>query len=222
MKRRKTNDYNSELTESSSASSRGVPGGLFGHCHQQQNLSMNNGAISVAPGSLLGSAHATTDVLITQPYSLPTSPVASPRPSSSTSLGLGLSPAPSPSPVPSRAFCSSSNIQNTSSGAKDAVKKTTYAEAVGLDNSTEEQDWQASKTGVRERNAAMCNNELMADIRFIVSNNGGPNKTFPAHKYVLATGSSVFFAMFYGPLAEIGEEIVVPDVEPDAFLKMLK
>lgn len=33
----------------------------------------------------------------------------------------------------------------------------------------------------------------------------------PAHKYVLATGSSVFYAMFYGGLAENKEEIVVPD-----------
>jgi BTB/POZ domain-containing protein 3/6 len=68
----------------------------------------------------------------------------------------------------------------------------------------------------------MCNNELMADVYFVVSNGGLSSKRFPAHKYVLATGSSVFFAMFYGTLAETREEIVVPDVEPDAFLKMLK
>lgn len=44
----------------------------------------------------------------------------------------------------------------------------------------------------------------------------------PAHKYVLATGSSVFYAMFYGGLAEDKEEILVPDVEPAAFLTLLK
>lgn len=44
----------------------------------------------------------------------------------------------------------------------------------------------------------------------------------PAHKYVLATGSSVFYAMFFGGLAEAKTEIAVPDVEPTAFLTMLR
>lgn len=47
-------------------------------------------------------------------------------------------------------------------------------------------------------------------------------QTIPAHKYVLATGSSVFYAMFYGGLAEHKQDIKVPDVEPGAFLTMLK
>lgn len=47
-------------------------------------------------------------------------------------------------------------------------------------------------------------------------------QTIPAHKYVLATGSSVFYAMFYGGLAENKQEIKVPDVEPNAFLTLLK
>ncbi|CAG9765685.1 unnamed protein product [Ceutorhynchus assimilis] len=82
-------------------------------------------------------------------------------------------------------------------------------------------NWQALKPTVRERNAAMFNNDLMADIKFIV---GLPGSTqiIPAHKYVLATGSSVFYAMFYGGLAECKEEIIVPDVEPSAFLILLK
>ncbi|KAL3286055.1 hypothetical protein HHI36_000568 [Cryptolaemus montrouzieri] len=82
-------------------------------------------------------------------------------------------------------------------------------------------NWQATKPTVRERNAAMFNNDLMADVKFVV---GSPNSTqvIPAHKYVLATGSSVFYAMFYGGLAECKEEIEVPDVEPSAFLTLLK
>lgn len=47
-------------------------------------------------------------------------------------------------------------------------------------------------------------------------------QTIPAHKYVLATGSSVFYAMFFGGLAENKSEISVPDVEPTAFLTMLR
>jgi len=50
----------------------------------------------------------------------------------------------------------------------------------------------------------------------------GHTQSIPAHKYVLATGSSVFYAMFYGGLAENKEEIEVPDVEPSAFLALLK
>jgi BTB/POZ domain-containing protein 3/6 len=41
-------------------------------------------------------------------------------------------------------------------------------------------------------------------------------------QYVLAVGSSVFGAMFYGDLAEGESEIHIPDVEPAAFLILLK
>ena len=50
----------------------------------------------------------------------------------------------------------------------------------------------------------------------------GGTQTIPAHKYVLATGSSVFHAMFFGGLAESEAQIEVPDVEPAAFLTLLK
>jgi len=50
----------------------------------------------------------------------------------------------------------------------------------------------------------------------------GHTQSIPAHKYVLATGSSVFYAMFYGGLAENKGDIEVPDVEPSAFLTLLK
>lgn len=86
---------------------------------------------------------------------------------------------------------------------------------------TEDPNWQATKATVRERNAAMFNNELMADVKFLVGSSGC-TQVIPAHKYVLATGSSVFYAMFYGGLAECKEEIEVPDVEPSAFLTLLK
>eukprot|EP00079_Xenopus_tropicalis_P038020 XP_017951791.1 PREDICTED: BTB/POZ domain-containing protein 6 isoform X1 [Xenopus tropicalis] len=71
------------------------------------------------------------------------------------------------------------------------------------------------------RNALMFNNELMADVHFIVGP-AGASKKVPAHKYILAVGSSVFYAMFYGDLAEVKSEIHIPDVEPAAFLILLK
>lgn len=74
----------------------------------------------------------------------------------------------------------------------------------------------------------MCNNPLMSDVTFDVT-----GRTFHGHKYVLATGSTVFYAMFYGGLSGntnssiAGAEsklpvVEVPDVDPEAFLTMLK
>ena len=87
---------------------------------------------------------------------------------------------------------------------------------------TADPNWQAFKNSVRERNAAMFNNELMSDVLFIVGQKGQSPARIPAHKYVLATGSSVFYAMFYGGLAEENLEIEIPDVEPSAFLTLLR
>ena len=68
----------------------------------------------------------------------------------------------------------------------------------------------------------MFNNSLMADIFFIVGPPPSPRR-IPAHRYVLATGSTVFYAMLYGGLADKeSDEVQVPDVDPDAFLSMLK
>lgn len=50
----------------------------------------------------------------------------------------------------------------------------------------------------------------------------GHTQRIPSHKYILATASSVFYAMFYGGLADTKEEIEVPDVEPTAFLTLLR
>lgn len=83
-------------------------------------------------------------------------------------------------------------------------------------------NWQSNKKSLRERNAVMCNNALMADTYFNIGGEFGTPKKFPAHKYILATGSSVFYAMFFGGLADDKDVIEVPDVEPVAFHAMLK
>ena len=82
-------------------------------------------------------------------------------------------------------------------------------------------DWQASKCNMKERHTVMFNNELLADVHFIVGS-GSDQRRIPAHKYMLVTGSSVFYAMFYGGLAETNREISIPDVEPQAFLNLLR
>ena len=82
-------------------------------------------------------------------------------------------------------------------------------------------NWQATKKTLKERMKFMFNNELMADIIFIV---GKPpsQRRIPAHKFILATGSAVFDAMFNGAMASTSHEEEIPDVEPAAFLALLR
>lgn len=61
----------------------------------------------------------------------------------------------------------------------------------------------------------------MSDVTFVVRD-GEDKKYIPAHKYVLATSSPVFYAMFYGNLAEKSSEIHLPDADSSSFLAFLK
>ena len=84
--------------------------------------------------------------------------------------------------------------------------------------SASEERWQANRSTVLERNKYMFNNPVMSDIKFAF-----PDKqTISAHKYVLANSSPVFFAMFYGDLAEKREAIDITDCDPDIFLQFLR
>jgi len=67
----------------------------------------------------------------------------------------------------------------------------------------------------------MFNNEILADVHFKVGR-GGAEQRIPAHKFVLSVGSAVFDAMFNSTLATAEEEIFLPDVEPSAFLALLR
>ena len=78
--------------------------------------------------------------------------------------------------------------------------------------------WQISRDTLLERNKYMFNNSLMSDIKFAFPN----EQIIPAHKYVLAISSPVFFAMFYGGLAEQGETVDITDCDPDVFLQFLR
>lgn len=82
-------------------------------------------------------------------------------------------------------------------------------------------NWQATKATVKERLGFMLCNELMADVHFVVGKNG-PRQRIPAHKFVLSIGSAVFDAMFNGGMATADAEIELPDVEPAAFLCLLR
>uniref|UniRef100_A0A1A8CU59 BTB (POZ) domain containing 1 n=1 Tax=Nothobranchius kadleci TaxID=1051664 RepID=A0A1A8CU59_NOTKA len=82
-------------------------------------------------------------------------------------------------------------------------------------------NWQATKSSLKERFAFLFNNELLSDVRFVVGK-GRQAQRIPAHKFVLAAGSAVFDAMFNGGMATTSTEIELPDVEPAAFLSLLR
>ena len=96
---------------------------------------LNNSSVLMSPPHN-NSLMQRESMLITQPSSLPSSPLASPGALSSTS------------------FCLQSSATNTA------------------DIDTADPNWQATKPTVRERNAAMFNNDLMADIKFVVGSEG--------------------------------------------------
>ena len=121
--------------------------------------------------------------------------------------------------------CSFSNNPNLTSHLTSIISK----------NLSSETGWQSELSSVRERNAVLFNSEYMSDITFLVgsedddseaskersSTNPQLSRIF-AHKYILGSASAVFYSMLYGALAEKSSEIRLVDVEPQAFLTLLR
>ena len=80
-------------------------------------------------------------------------------------------------------------------------------------------DWQSTKKTVLQRNMYMFDNELMSDVSFTC---GKSSRIFHAHKYVLATSSAVFYAMFYGNLAQKESIIRITDANEESFNEFLR
>ena len=74
----------------------------------------------------------------------------------------------------------------------------------------------------------MFKNDLLSDVSLLVrgSNDEGASKkkkiAIPAHKFVLSICSPVFFAMFYGEMAEKSDSIDLPDCEYEGVREMLR
>jgi hypothetical protein len=85
--------------------------------------------------------------------------------------------------------------------------------------SQQEVDWQTTKKTVLERSRHMFNNPFMSDVAFSCD---GSDKKFFAHKYVLATSSAVFHAMFYGELAEKNPVVHLSDTDEESLEEFLR
>ena len=88
-----------------------------------------------------------------------------------------------------------------------------------------EYNWQTKRSTIVERTTFIFNNELLSDVKFVVPVSTGESeskKVIPAHKFVLAISSPVFYAMFYGQLAETTDSIELPDCDYESLLEMFR
>ena len=85
--------------------------------------------------------------------------------------------------------------------------------------------WQTKCLTISERTRFIFNNELLSGVKFIVpasNSESGSRKMIPAHKFVLAIGSPVFYAMFFGEMAETKNSIELPDCEYESLLDLFR
>lgn len=85
----------------------------------------------------------------------------------------------------------------------------------------DELGWQESRPALTQRAGYLLNNSRMSDVRFLV---GETKVEIFGHKTLLALGSPVFEAQFFGSVGSgaATDAIELPDMEPDTFLMFLK
>ena len=66
----------------------------------------------------------------------------------------------------------------------------------------------------------MLNNDRLSDVKFVAAKS--ESIVIPAHKFILAIGSPVFEAMFYGELAETKDTIELPDCDYESLLELFR
>ena len=93
---------------------------------------------------------------------------------------------------------------------------------INMASKEENEGWQTTRKTLTERVEFLLNNSLMSDVSFVVRNASGEEESLAAHKFVLAVSSPVFYAMFYGELAESKNKIVLPDCDSESFLEFLR
>ena len=88
-----------------------------------------------------------------------------------------------------------------------------------------EENWQTKCSVIAERTKFIFITELLSDVKFVVPASSGESesmKVIPAHKFVLAISSPVFYAMFYGQMAETKNSIELPDCDYESLLQMFR
>ena len=93
---------------------------------------------------------------------------------------------------------------------------------------TFDDNWQTKRPTISERTKFIFNSEFLSDFKFVVpvSLNEGESwksqKSIPAHKFVLAISSPVFYAMFYGEMAETSGTVQLPDCDYESLLELFR
>ena len=93
---------------------------------------------------------------------------------------------------------------------------------------TLDDNWQTKRSTISERTKFIFNNELLSDVKFVVpasineSESRKSQKCIPAHKFMLAISSPVFYAMFYGEMAETSGTIQLPDCDYESLLELFR
>ena len=88
-----------------------------------------------------------------------------------------------------------------------------------------ETNWQTARPSVRESVKFLFNNDRLSDVKFVVRNGDGKSESkqvIPAHKLILAMGSPVFEAMFYGELAENRDTIELRDCDYESLVELFR
>ena len=94
---------------------------------------------------------------------------------------------------------------------------------MSLDVASEDFWGTTTRCTIRERCKFMFNNELLSDVKFVVRQGRSERmKKIPAHKFLLVISSPVFFAMFYGELAETKDSIDISNCEYESLLEMFR
>ena len=88
-----------------------------------------------------------------------------------------------------------------------------------------DETWQTKRSTIVERTTFIFNNELLSDVKFVVPVSTGESESkmmIPAHKFVLAISSPVFYAMFYGQMAETTDSIELPDCDYESLFELFR
>ena len=89
-----------------------------------------------------------------------------------------------------------------------------------------EETWQTKRSTIAERTTFIFNNQLLSDVQFVVplstDESESIKKAIPAHRFVLAISSPVFYAMFYGQMAETTHSIALPDCDYESLLELFR